>query len=244
MKFTNLRTQPDLIKTKEIWSRRNHLLLFLNRSKSLKTTLRNFNIKALNALVLRMVADSDMKGFEKIITEEAEDIPLLFDGKSYFDVKPDVDENLARKEDHEVVEKVKDDLYKVQFSETKESEDACLSKCEDKLCGIPNNESEDEDEETLDIPQESSPEDSAPSGIFFPDECGSVAEERLNPIKDPTDDDTGSRMDESTDAPLNKKVNNDHKLFEEQIDENTKVEESYDSGYDDEVLVNNESVSQ
>ena len=54
-----------------------------------------------------MVAESDMKGFEKIITEEAEDTPLLFDGKSYFDVKPEVDENLARKEDHKVVEKVK-----------------------------------------------------------------------------------------------------------------------------------------
>ena len=180
-----------------------------------------------------MVAESDVKGFEKIITEEAEDTPLLFDGKSYFDVKPEVDENLARKEDHKGVEKVKDDLNKLKFSETKETEDVCLSKCEDKHCEVPNNEFEDEDEETLDIPQESSPKDSAPSGIFFPDGCGSVAE----------DDDTGSRMDESTDALLNKKVNNDHKLSEEQIDENPKVKEGYDSGYDDgnaqEVPVNN-----
>ena len=188
-----------------------------------------------------MVAESDMKGFEKIITEEAEDTPLLFDGKSYFDVKPEVDENLARKEDHKVVEKVKDDLDKVQFSETKESEDACLSKCEDKLCGIPTNDFE--DKESLVIPQVIFPKDSAISGIFFPDECGSVTEERLNPNKDPIDDDAGSRKDKSTNAPLNKKVNNDHKLSEEQIDENTKVEESFDSGYEDgnaqEVLVNN-----
>ena len=62
-------------------------------------------------------------------------------------MKPDVDENLARKEDHEVVEKVKDELDKVQFSETKETENVCLIKCKDKLF-----EFEDENEETLGIP--------------------------------------------------------------------------------------------
>ena len=35
-------------------------------SKSLKTILKNFNMEALNALVLKMVAGLDLKGFEKM----------------------------------------------------------------------------------------------------------------------------------------------------------------------------------
>ena len=90
-------------------------------------------MEALKALVLRMVARSDLKGFEKMKAEEAQDILLLLDDRGYLDVKPDVDENLVGKKDHEGVEKVKDDLDKVQFSETKDTEDVCLSKCEGKL---------------------------------------------------------------------------------------------------------------
>ena len=51
-------------------------------------------MKALQALVLKMVAGLDLKGVKKIKTEEAEDILLLLDDKGYLDVKPDVDENL------------------------------------------------------------------------------------------------------------------------------------------------------
>merc|ERR1712177_8683 len=89
--------------------------------------------------------------------EEAQDIFLLLlsTTKNYLldenklDVKPDVDKNLANKEDHEVVEETKDDQDKVQVSKTKETEDVCLSKCEGQLFEIPNNEFEDENEETL-----------------------------------------------------------------------------------------------
>ena len=83
-------------------------------------------MEALKALVLRMVARSDLKGFEKMKAEEAQDILLLLDDRGYLDVKPDVDENLVGKKDHEGVKKVKDDLNKVQFSGTKEMEDVCL----------------------------------------------------------------------------------------------------------------------
>ena len=126
-------------------------------------------MNALRDLVLRMVVGSDLKVDENKL-----------------DVKPDVDENLANKEDHEVIEKAKGDQDKAQVSKTKETEDVCLSKCEGKLFEIPNNEFEDENEETLVIPKVNSAKDSAILGIFFPDECGSVVEERLNPSKDPT----------------------------------------------------------
>ena len=48
-------------------------------------------MEALKALVLRMVARSDLKGFEKMKAEEAQDILLLLDDRGYLDVKPDVD---------------------------------------------------------------------------------------------------------------------------------------------------------
>ena len=60
-------------------------------------------MKALKAL--RMVARSDLKGFEKMKAEEAQDILLLLDDRGYLDVKPNVDEALARKEDCEDLEK-------------------------------------------------------------------------------------------------------------------------------------------
>ena len=53
---------------------------------------------------------------------------------------------------------------------------------------------------------------------------------------------TATRMDESTDVPLGKKVNNDHKPFEGSIDEDPKVEESYDDANAQEVPVNKENV--
>ena len=117
-------------------------------------------MKALQALVLKMVAGLDLKGVKKIKTEEAEDILLLLDDKGYLDVKPDVDENLARKENHEVVEKEKDDLDKVKFSEIKENNENY-----EKPIEIPDYEFK--DEETLVIPQEISPIDSASSGIWM-----------------------------------------------------------------------------
>ena len=94
-------------------------------------------MNALRDLVLRMAVGSDLKGLEKMNAEEAQDIFLLLlsTTKNYLlnenklDVKPDVDENLANKEDD-----------KVQVSKTKETEDVCLSKCEGKLFEIPNNE--------------------------------------------------------------------------------------------------------
>ena len=83
-------------------------------------------MKALKALVLRMVAGLDLKGLEKMKAEEAEDILLLLDDRGYLDVKPDVDENLTRKKDHKGVEKVKDDLDKLKFSETEENDENCV----------------------------------------------------------------------------------------------------------------------
>ena len=89
---------------------------------------------------LKMVIGLDLKGFEKMKAEEPENIFLLLLAttcyylldESYLDVKPDVDENLARKEDYKGVEKVKDDLdklkgnYQLKFSEIKETEDVCI----------------------------------------------------------------------------------------------------------------------
>ena len=49
-------------------------------------------------------------------------------------------------------------------------------------------------------------------------------------------------MDESTDVPLGKKVNNNHKLLEESIDEDPKVEDGYDDVNAQEVPVNNENM--
>ena len=56
------------------------------------------------------------EGVEKVKPKGTEDIRLF----KYDDKRDDThnDENLARKEDYEVVEKVKDDIYKVKFSET------------------------------------------------------------------------------------------------------------------------------
>ena len=89
-------------------------------------------MEALNALVLKMVAGLDLKGFEKM----KEDIYLLFADESYPDVKPDVDENLARKEDYEDVEKVKpEETEDIQF------------KYDDKLDDPLNDEDLDEKEE-------------------------------------------------------------------------------------------------
>ena len=179
--------------------------------KPLKPECGFSRMKALQALVLKMVAGFDLKGVKKIKTEEAEDILLLLDDKGYLDVKSDVDENLARKEDYDGVEKVKDDLDK--FSEIKENDENCdklketeeviLIKYEDKL-----NETlvvEDEDEETLGIPQESSHKDSASSGIFFPEGCGSVAEGMPNPNKDPDEIDGISNNKEVQDSTDNVK---------------------------------------
>ena len=61
------------------------------------------------------------EGVEKFKPKETEDIRLF----KYDDKRDDThnDENLARKEDYEVVEKVKDDIYKVKFSETEENDD-------------------------------------------------------------------------------------------------------------------------
>ena len=172
--------------------------------------------------------------------KETEDIRLF----KYDDKLDDThnDENLARKEDYEVVEKVKADVYKVKFSETeendenydepKENEEVCLIKCEDKPIEIPGSVFEDE---------ESSYKGSASQGIFFHDGCRSNARGRLDLNKDPADDDTGSRMDENADVPLGKKVNNDHRPCEGSIDEDPKVEEGYD-GVNAEVPVSNENV--
>merc|ERR1719233_2287911 len=93
------------------------------------------------------------EGVEKVEPKETEDIRLF-----KYDDKPDDtpnDKNLARKEDFEVVEKIKDDLDNVQLSEIKENdencgkpiqtEEVCLIKCEDKLVEIPDNEFEDEE---------------------------------------------------------------------------------------------------
>ena len=171
---------------------------------------------------------------------------MIFDDKSYPDVKPDVDENLARKEDCEGVEEVKDDLDNVKFSEIKENDENCdklketeeviLIKYEDKFNETLVN--EDEDEETLGIPQESSHKDSASSGIFFPEGCGLAAEGKPDQNKDPVEIDANSN---------NEPVQDVTDYVEEGNEEIPKVEESYDSGYDDgneqEVLVNNESVS-
>ena len=111
-------------------------------------------MKALKALVLRMVAGLDLKGLEKMKAEEAEDILLLLDDRGYLDVKPDVDENLTRKKDHKGVEKVKDDLDKLKFTETEENDENCvklketeevyLIKYEDKLNETPYDENENE----------------------------------------------------------------------------------------------------
>ena len=49
-------------------------------------------------------------------------------------------------------------------------------------------------------------------------------------------------MDESTDVPLGKKVNNNHKLLEESIYEDPKVEDGYDDVNAQEVPVNNENM--
>ena len=105
----------------------------------------------------------DYEDIEKVIPKEIEDIRLF----KYDDKLDDPlnDESLVRKEDYEVVEKVKDDLEKFKFSEIKENDENY-----DKPIEIPDYEPK--DEETLVIPQEISPMDSASSGIFFPEGCG------------------------------------------------------------------------
>ena len=75
-------------------------------------------MKGLKALVLKMVAGLDLKGFEKMKAEEPKDIFLLLD-ESYPDDTLN-DGNLVRKEDCEVVEKIGDDIDNVQLSEIKE----------------------------------------------------------------------------------------------------------------------------
>ena len=181
------------------------------------------------------------EGVEKVKPKETDDIRLF----KYDDKLDDThnDENLARKEDYEVVKKVKDDLDKVKFSETeendenydepKETEEVCLIKCEDKPIESPDDKFEGE---------EISYEGSASPGLFYPVGCGSNDGERLDPNKDPADDDTGSRMDESVDVPLGKKGNNDHRPCKGSIDEDPKVEEGYDDANAQEVPINNENV--
>ena len=137
-------------------------------------------MKGLKALALRMVARSGLKGFEKM-KAEAQDILLLLDDRNKFDVKPDVDEALVRKEDYEVVEKVKEDVDNVQLSEIKENDENCdklketeeviLIKCEDKLNETPVVEGE--DEETLGIPSATDPH---PSGKNIPEDAESLWE--------------------------------------------------------------------
>merc|ERR1712013_537742 len=90
--------------------------------------------------------------------------------------------------------------------------------------------------------------DSASSGIFFPEGCGSVAEGNPDPNKVPVEIDSKSNNKRVEDATDNfEEDDGSLQEFEEGNDENTKVEESFDSGYDDgnvqEVPVNNESVS-
>ena len=63
-----------------------------------------------------------------------------------------------------------------------------MFKSEDKLNKTPDD--EDKNEETLGIPQEISPKDSASLGIFFPDGCGLVSEGRPDPNKDPVEIDS------------------------------------------------------
>ena len=93
------------------------------------------------------------EGVEKVIPKETEDIRLF----KYDDKLDDThnDENLARKEDYEVVEKVKDNLDNVQLSEFKENDENCgkpketeevrLIKCKDKPIEIPNDEFKDKE---------------------------------------------------------------------------------------------------
>ena len=92
---------------------------------------------------------------EKVKSEETKDIQFKYVDKLD---DPLDDGNL------DIVEKEKDDLEKVKFSEIKENDENY-----DKPIEIPDYEFK--DEETLVIPQEVSPMDSASSGIFFPEGC-------------------------------------------------------------------------
>merc|ERR1711875_193475 len=81
-------------------------------------------------------------------------------------------------------------------------------------------------------------------GVVEEQVCFDIQNELKKSIND---DDAATRMDEITDASIYDEDDDSLQVFEEGNDEIPKVEESYDSGYEDgnaqEVLVNNESVS-
>merc|ERR1711875_158217 len=79
-------------------------------------------------------------------------------------------------------------------------------------------------------------------GVVEEQVCFDIQNELKKSIND---DDAATRMDEITDTSIYDEDDDSLQVFEEGNDEIPKVEESYDSGYDDgnaqEVLVNNDA---